>query len=258
MLILIQRNQRVGGKMNKRVFSLILGLVGLLTLYEIFNNSYAVFFLLIVLGSFLLRNKLTAKNKRILLLIGFSSFIYLLFSSRFFLLFLVILFLLFLSDSSILSTFFSTIFSEPINYRSKHDFLMVDFEQMDNNSMTISKNRWIGQNDQSTETIYSWDDVNFTKLIGNSVFDLGNTLLPREQNVLLVQQGIGNIKILIPEGTAVSINVSVMVGKVIVGATGNNVLNENYRWHSANYYTQERKIKIVANLLVGNLEVVFL
>lgn len=244
--------------MNKKVLFLILGAIGLLTLYEIFSNSYSVILLLVALGSFWLKNKVSDKNKRILLLISLFSFTYLLFSNRFFLLFLMIILLVSLSYSSAASNIFSTIFSSSTNTQRENKFVMIDFEEMDKSAMIIRKNKWLGQTDQSTETIYSWEDVNFSKLIGNSIFDLGKTLLPRQQNILLIQQGVGNIKILIPEGTAVSIDASILVGKVVLDTIENNLLNETFKWHSANYYTQERKVKIVVNLLVGNLEVIFL
>ncbi|MDN6162295.1 MAG: cell wall-active antibiotics response protein LiaF, partial [Atopostipes sp.] len=94
--------------------------------------------------------------------------------------------------------------------------------------------------------------------IGNTTFDLGKTLLPREENIILIRQAIGKVKILIPEETAVSVDFSVSIGRIILDSTEYSLVNENFTWHSTNYYSRDRKIKIVSNLLIGELEVIFL
>ena len=181
-----------------------------------------------------------------------------LFTSRFFLLILIIIILLFISENQPIYDLLKDSLFKRGNKNNKNEFIIVDFEKTGNSFKKIKKNNWIGTNNKSTESIYSWEDVNFSKLIGDSIFDLGNTLLPREQNIILIRQGIGNIKVLIPEGTAVAIDFSVLVGNLIVDGTKHDLLNENLVWYSDNYQTQTRKVKIVTNLLVGELEVFYL
>ncbi len=186
------------------------------------------------------------------------SIAYLVFLSPFFLITLILMILYFTNNHPELSELFKDVFSEKSNKKGNNDFIIVDFDQTPHVPNKIKKNKWFGNDEQSLESIYSWEDLNYTKLIGNSIFDLANTLLPREQNVILIQQGIGNVKILIPEGTAVSIDFSGLVGKFTLNHSEYHILNENYKWYSENYLIQERKIKIVVSILIGELEVIFL
>lgn len=135
---------------------------------------------------------------------------------------------------------------------------MVTFGRTKGKSAKITRNKWLGEDSDSIDSIYSWEDVNFTKAIGNSVFDLGNTLLPKGQNLILIRKAIGNTKIIIPEGIAVSLDTSLLVGNVVIKGEEYTLLNENFKWHSENYETDNRKIKIVLNVLLGDLEVIFL
>lgn len=244
--------------MNKKWLILILSLFIFLIFYEIFSSSYSIFLIFLGLGSLFLKDSFSRKYQRLFLFIALLSFTFLFFSSRFTLMFLVLLILIFISKNPEVSALISSVFSNKRKNNISNDFIIIDFDQSELLPGKTTKNKWLGADTKSSDSIYSWEDVNFTKLIGNSVFDLGNTLLPREQNIILIRQAIGNVKILIPEGTAVSLDFSVLVGKVILNTTEHNLLNENFKWSSDDYHLQDRKLKIAVNLLVGELEVVFL
>src|SRR5699024_5235272 len=100
--------------------------------------------------------------------------------------------------------------------------------------------------------------INFTKLIGNTIFDLGNTLLPKDNNIILIRKGIGKTKIIVPEGIAISLNISMLIGKVRIGNEEIDLKNETFHWYTDNYQENNRKIKLVSNVLIGEVEVVFL
>ena len=246
------------GRMNKKVLLFAMALFALLTFTEMFNDSYFFIILFIAIISFVLKNKFPKKMEKYFLWFFLLSIIYLVFSSPFFLITLILMILYFTNNHPELSELFREVFSEKSKKKGNNDFIIVDFDQSPHIPNKIKKNKWFGKDKQSLESIYSWEDLNYTKLIGNSIFDLANTLLPREQNVILIQQGIGHVKILIPEGTAVSIDFSGLVGKFTLNHSEYQLLNENYKWYSENYLIQERKIKIVVSLLVGELEVIFL
>ena len=100
--------------------------------------------------------------------------------------------------------------------------------------------------------------MNFTKGFGHTIFDLGNTILPKAQNVILIRKGFGNTKILVPEEVSISIDVSILLGSLIIGEEEIYMKNETFKWQSERYETNARKIKLVANVLVGEVEVIFL
>ena len=244
--------------MSKKTLLLILGLFSILTFWGMFNNPHHLIVIFIIILGLILNNHFKDGRGGFFLWLSIFAIIYLILSNPFFFVGLILLVVYITNNHPELSALFQTVFSEKSKKTGKSDFIIVDFNESDQIPNKIKKNKWFGNDKESSKSVYSWEDTNYTKLIGNSVFDLANTLLPREQNVILVRQGIGNVKILIPEGTAVSIDFSGLIGKFLIDESEYYLLNENYKWYSDNYLAQDRKVKVVVNLLVGNLEVVFL
>lgn len=244
--------------MSRKWFGLILGLLGLLIIYELFNNSTSLFLIVIAVLSLFFRNQFSEKRQNTLLLIALISFSVALFTSRLFLVLLIILALLLIGNNLDFYELIREVFSKKRLSKHSNDFVMIDFGKVESKPAKIIRNKWFGDDSESVDTVYRWEDVNYTKILGNTVFDLGNTLLPKEINIILIRKGVGHTKIIIPEGIAVSLDVSILVGKITIGKTEHTLLNENFKWHSENYQVSDRKIKLVANVLLGELEVIFL
>ena len=245
--------------MKSKKWQFIFVLLSILVLFQNWSNRFTGLPLLIMfIGVFVLRQEFIKKHQSFFWWSFSFIIIYLIFKSPFLILITILFILYFMSNHPKYLELFASVFSKKNRLKGKNDFIMVDFYKEGKIPNNIIKNKWIGTEDKTVKAIYSWEDVNFTKLIGNSVFDLANTLLPREQNIILIRQGIGNVKILIPEGTAVAIDFSGLVGKFILNHTEYSSLNENFKWYSDNYLKQDRKVKIVVNLIIGELEVIFL
>lgn len=244
--------------MSRKWFSLILSLLGLVIVYELFNNSTSLFLVVIGLLSLFFRKQFTEKRQNTLFLIALISFSFALFTSRLFLVLLIIFALLLIGNNLDFYELTREVFAKKKLNRQSNDFVMVDFNQVELKPAKITRNKWFGDDSESLDTIYSWEDVNYTKVLGNTVFDLGNTLLPKEVNVILIRKGVGHTKVVIPEGIAVSLDVSMLVGKITIAKEEESLLNENFKWHSKNYQSSDRKIKLVANVLLGEVEVIFL
>lgn len=244
--------------MSRKWFSFILSLLGLIIIYELFNNSTSLFLVVVGLMSLLLRNQFSEKRQNTLLLIALISLSIALFTSRLFLVLLIVLVLLLIGNNLDFYELIREVFSKKrVNSRS-NDFIMVDFDKVELNPAKITRNKWFGDDSESADKIYSWENINYTKILGNTVFDLGNTLLPKEINIILIRKGVGHTKIIIPEGIAVSLDVSLLVGKITIEQEEHTLLNENFKWYSENYQDSDRKIKLIANVLLGELEVIFL
>lgn len=244
--------------MNRKGFNFILGFLGLLIVYELFNNSSSLFMILIGLASIFFKNQFSKKWQPFLLVVGFTSLLLALFTSRLFLVLIMIAGLLFIGTNLDFYLLTREVFSKKRRNKRPNDFIMVNFDKLNVKPAKITRNKWLGEDDDSTDNIYSWEDINYTKVVGNTVFDLGNTLLPKEQNIILIRKVMGQTKIIVPEGIAVSLNVSILTGKILIKQEEYTLLNENFKWHSENYEQNERKIKIVANVLLGEVEVIFL
>ncbi len=227
-------------------------------IYEVLDNSFSLFMLVFGIIMFFLRTRVSKNIQNIFFLVGISSILLALFSSRIVLAFLVVGLLLFIGDNPEIFQLIRNLFTNKKEFNKSNDFIMVDFADNLQSPIKLTRNRWIGEDRDTENEIYSWEDINFTKFIGNTVFDLGNTILPKENNIILIRKGVGKTKLLIPEGVAVSINVSMLAGKVYFGNEKIDLKNETIQWYSANYSTSTRRLKLISNVLIGEVEVVFL
>jgi len=104
--------------------------------------------------------------------------------------------------------------------------------------------------------VYEWDDVNIQTGIGDTIIDLSYTMLPKGEAVIFIRNIIGNIHILVPYETEVSIHHSGVVGSAkVFGNDRDKIFNQVFTLKTSGYETSETKVKIVSSLVVGNLEV---
>lgn len=244
--------------MNRRWLIMLLGILGLLMVYEVFNNQLS-FFMLVIGVIMIMANKRVAKEKsNTVLFIGITSLLLAIISSRFVLAVLIIGGILLIGSYPELLHSLRNGWANRKTQEEDKDFIMVQFDEQQEEAVHLTKNRWFGNDEDTTKTVYSWEDVNFTKVIGHTVFDLGNTILPKEQNIMLIRVGIGDTKIIIPEEVAISLDVSILSGNLTVGQEEISMSNETFKWQSERYHKSARKVKLVANVLMGKVEVIFL
>ncbi|MFD1672770.1 cell wall-active antibiotics response protein LiaF [Agrilactobacillus yilanensis] len=107
------------------------------------------------------------------------------------------------------------------------------------------------------EQIYTWDDINLSVIAGDTIIDLGNTLLPtNRENVILLRKSFGRTRILVPVGTKVRINHSVLLGKLTLDEQQYNLKNETINM-TLNDQEDSRELRIITNVLIGDLEVIY-
>ncbi len=247
-----------GIKMNRRWVLILFSVLGILMFYEIFNNDFSILMLLIGISSFYLRTRVEEDKKSTMLFISLIAIALALISSEILWLLLIVLFVLILNAFPEVFRTLRKVISDKKESSKETEFVMVRFDEEEKNTAKISKNQWIGEDSKTTDEIYQWEDINFTKLIGNTIFDLGNTILRKEQNIILIRKGIGDTKLIIPKGVAVSLDISMLLGELKIQEKEIILRNETFKWTSENYEAQPRKIKLVANVLVGEVEVIFL
>lgn len=244
--------------MRRRWLKIILGILALLMFYESFSDSFTLLLMTIGIVSLFLRNSMGEKNENTLLIIGVSSLGLALLFSRFILIFLILLIIFLIGQFPEFYQIARKGLKKQRDVFKSSEFIMVKFDEVKKDTAKLERNQWFGNDDRTTDDIYSWSDINFTKLIGNTIFDLGNTILPKDQNIIIVRKGFGNTKILVPEEVSISLDVSILAGGLIIGEEEISMKNETFKWQSERYETNARKIKLVANVLVGEVEVVFL
>ncbi|MDZ7834152.1 MAG: cell wall-active antibiotics response protein LiaF [Alkalibacterium sp.] len=245
--------------MNVYVYKATLILLFVWLLYQIVHNfAFLILFILAVLFFILYRSssKGTDKHTKLLwtsVVLFLASFV---FTSAFWV--LLTLFLLFQlsTDEKLLNTLRDPLFRKKQYWRDK-EFISVQWNEKKSNEMKLYRNKWIGDDTVGKE-ILQWEDYNVQKIMGDSFFDLGNTILPIKENVLMIRKGFGDTKLFIPKDVALTLDVSVMLGKLIIEDKVFDMRNETVKWQSENYDSSLRKIKIVTSTMIGEVEVVYL
>ncbi|WP_461213222.1 cell wall-active antibiotics response protein LiaF [Lacticaseibacillus sp. GG6-2] len=105
------------------------------------------------------------------------------------------------------------------------------------------------------QTQYEWDDINMTVAAGDTIIDLGNTYLPKGENVIVIRKGFGKTRVLIPVGVGVAIEHSAVIGNLSVNGEEIQMKNETMQYYSDDYDTASRRVHLLTNVLVGDVEV---
>ncbi|GEK91496.1 cell wall-active antibiotics response protein LiaF [Alkalibacterium kapii] len=244
--------------MSNYAFKAVLTVLFIWLLYQIVHNPIFFIFLLLALLFFSLYNTSKDKQKHIKyfwisLVFFISSFI---FTSAFWILLLLFLLFQLSSDEKLLDTVRDPFFRKKQYWRDK-EYISIQWSEVEKTELKLYRNKWLGD-DAVGKDIFKWEDHNHQKLIGDTFFDLGNTILPIKENILMVRKGFGDTKLFIPKDVALSLNVNIILGKLIIDGEVFDLKNETVKWQTENYDTALRKIKVVCSTVIGEIEVVYL
>jgi len=139
----------------------------------------------------------------------------------------------------------------------KKEFFSPETLQTQPKTTHLQQMTWFGRDDIG-KNAYEWEDINFTKLMGETVIDLGNTILPNKENTIIIRKGFGNTRILIPPEAGVTVNYSTLFGKYKREQEEIILKNERVQQTEKNYDEKPRKLHIIVNVLIGELEVIHL
>jgi lia operon protein LiaF len=119
----------------------------------------------------------------------------------------------------------------------------------------VLTNKLLGSQ-RTEDSVYEWDDINIQSVWGDIVVDLSNTVLPQGDAIIFIRQVFGNIKVLIPYETEVSVNHSKLAGNVTVfGNQRGFSFNENLSIKTEEFDQSAHRVKIVTTVVIGDLEV---
>ena len=103
--------------------------------------------------------------------------------------------------------------------------------------------------------VFEWDDINIQCGFGDTVIDLGMTMLPPGESVVVIRNLVGNIQLLVPFDASIIVNHSAISGNLKVFNEETDLFNTNIIYHPDDGQTTTRTIKIITNVMVGNVEV---
>ncbi|WP_225744275.1 cell wall-active antibiotics response protein LiaF [Marinilactibacillus sp. Marseille-P9653] len=245
--------------MNHPLFKLVMGLLGIWLLYDIVTSGSLLVLFLLGLFLMIFPDKLFKKNHKQENLFWLGLILFLLsifFTSAAWVILIVLLIFKVGEDHKMFKTIKDPLTKKQPKWREK-DYVSFHFKEEQEETVKLSRKKWFGD-DSIGYDIYEWDDINFSKAMGDTVIDLGNTILPKKENIVMIRKVLGDTKLLIPEEVGVSLDLSVLLGKVKIGNDHLDLKNETLKWQSATYPESSRKIKIVLNALIGEVEVIFI
>lgn len=137
----------------------------------------------------------------------------------------------------------------------KKELLMVETTNTSRKSGRRFKRSWI-TNERIGDRLYEWEDINIDILFGDTIIDLGNTLLPKQDNIVIIRKGFGKTRVFVPLGIGILLEHSTFYGTVKFADEKYTLKNESLRLYSDDYDMNARRLKILTNTLVGDVEVI--
>lgn len=116
------------------------------------------------------------------------------------------------------------------------------------------KNKLIGEYRHFQQN-YAIEDINLQTGFGDVSIDLSDTIIPQGETVILIRGMIGNIYLNVPSDIDMSVQMSLLCGKMDLLKDSKTAFNLTQKYQSVDYKNSSRKIKIVVSLLVGDIEV---
>lgn len=109
-----------------------------------------------------------------------------------------------------------------------------------------------------TEEVYAWEDVEMYHLYANTFIDFGSTIVPVGTNVVVINQLLGQTKLVVPEGVGLELHANGFRTKVVWNGEQIALNNERKTFESVDYEQNNRKIYLQVSQGWGTIEVVFL
>lgn len=247
-----------GGRMemenNWKWFLLIESLLMILALYQLVNNVFIIGLFAIGCWLIFLGRNQQKRNKKTSLVIGIFLTLFALMSIGGFWYMLIVAVVFFYMNYGKVFPKMDSFNFQQAPWNEKEIVVVETTDSLPKNAKRFKRN-WLG-NERIGTSIYEWDDINFSIFMGDTIIDLGNTLLPKEDSYIVIRKGFGKTRILVPTGIGVMIEHSAVKGKIAFEEQYYVLENESIKMYSKQYEDQARTLKIVTNVLVGDLEVI--
>lgn len=143
-------------------------------------------------------------------------------------------------------------------FKSKDQYLGIQLVRPQSGQRTLIKKQSIVDLVSQPKEVYPWDDINIVYFGGNSIIDMGNTILPKQESTIVIRKVYGKARLIIPRDVGIKINVSCIRGNVIFESQSYSLVGENFQWMSPNYDESVRQLNIIVSSVFGDVEVIIL
>ncbi|UUX34046.1 cell wall-active antibiotics response protein LiaF [Fundicoccus culcitae] len=143
-------------------------------------------------------------------------------------------------------------------FKQKERYLGIQLVRPQSEQRTLIKKQSLTNLVSQPQEVYPWDDINIIYLGGNSIIDLGNTILPKGESTVVVRKIFGKTRLIIPRDVGLRINVSSIRGNVKFESNVYPLVGENFQWVGANYDEAIRKMNVIVSQGMGDVEVIII
>lgn len=148
---------------------------------------------------------------------------------------------------------FSESFIHPFKNKKEYVGVKLVRPQIEQRSLVYKKS--IARQYEDKE-IFEWDDINIVAIGGDSIIDLGPTILPEGENVVIIRKLFGRTRVIVPHELGLKMNISLVNGRIIYEQDEFALLNDTFLWESQDYQKNNRKLKIMISSVFGDVEVI--
>ncbi|MGX7403494.1 cell wall-active antibiotics response protein LiaF [Enterococcus camelliae] len=141
------------------------------------------------------------------------------------------------------------------NWLKKKKIMMVETIEPTAHASEKIKKTWIGDSRIGSE-IFEWNDIVLSIVAGDTIIDLGNTLLPKKENTIVIRKLFGKTRILVPAGIGIKLQQNSFLGTVTFEDEAIQLKNEELIIYSTDYDDSQRKLHILSTNCVGEIEVI--
>ena len=143
-------------------------------------------------------------------------------------------------------------------FQTKEQYHGIQLVRPQSGQRTLLKSQSMFDSRDENKNIYEWDDINLVYFGGNTIIDLGNTILPSGENIVMIRKVFGRTRVIIPKGLGLRLNVSAISGQVVFESQQYLLRGDNFQWTSPGYSEADRKLKVLITLVTGDIEVILL
>lgn len=138
--------------------------------------------------------------------------------------------------------------------KKKNRFALIKFKESELNVQPI-RHQWLGASIYQSD-YYAFDDINIIRFSGNDQIDLTKVIVTGKENNIIIRKIYGKTQIDVPIDVEVKLEVSSVYGSVrFFDYDEYDLRNESLKLWSNQYEKSQRNVKIILNVLAGDVEV---
>ncbi|WP_100371944.1 cell wall-active antibiotics response protein LiaF [Bacillus sp. FJAT-45037] len=102
---------------------------------------------------------------------------------------------------------------------------------------------------------FELSDVTIWHGIGTVKMDISKAIIPEGETVIIIQGGIGQIDVYVPEGLEIAVQATCFAGEMSILHEKHSGVNLQMQHHPGGYKSSKRRVKLVLSVMLGEVTV---